>query len=134
MSDSKDLVVNLFGSANNQSKDGSSVPDSKLDWNFKLLLDEPRVEKEEPLPEIPPRQIIKDKFPRISTRIEKSWGSSYLQEYLGEILFKIDRSDRQGFPPDVLSALMKIHAEHSKVLEARGYTNRHDIWEFHDKK
>lgn len=118
-----------------------SEPDEKpINWDIKLIFDAPaassepaeikrttEVKKAEPSsPEIPPRQIIKEKYPRLSPKIELLWGSPELQHFLEQTLFT-DRPNRQGFPPDVMSALMKIYAEHTKLMEAKGFINN-DVW------
>lgn len=106
----------------------SDLDKSALNWDFKLLFDEPVAPKAETrAPEIPPRVIIKDRYPRIFTQIDLTWGTPELQQYLERTLFT-DRNGRQGFPPDVMSALMKIYTEHTKVLKAKGY-NRDDVWD-----
>ncbi len=76
------------------------------------------------LPEIPPIEIIRESFPRIADRIELLWGSWELEQYFTNILIS-DRGDREGFPVKVVSALLKIHEEHSKIAPTEDPANRY---------
>jgi hypothetical protein len=106
---------------------------SPLSWNFELdfNLHEAKPEVVVEPPKIPPRQVIGAKFPKILTRIEMLWGSLELHKYLEETLFT-DRSNRQGFPVDVLKALGEIFAEHTKVLMQKKLINE-DVWDLQPK-
>lgn len=75
-------------------------------------------------PEVPPIDIVKASFPRIADRIELLWGSWELQQYFTSILIS-DRGDREGFPIQIVSALLKIHGEHSKIAPTEDPANRH---------
>ncbi len=101
----------------------------QLNWDFKLTFDEPESSKAEAVkpPEIPPREVVKEKCPRVLYSIEMLWGTTELHQYLGKTLFT-DRNNRQGFPPDVMSALMKIYAEHTQILKAKGLAHD-DVWD-----
>lgn len=106
---------------------------SPLNWNFELdfNLHEAKPEVVVAPPKIPPRQVIGAKFPKILTRIELLWGSLELHKYLEETVFT-DRSNRQGFPIDVLQALGEIFAEHTKVLRQKKLINE-DVWDLQPK-
>jgi len=101
----------------------------QLNWDIELNFDKPEItEAPAPLPpKIPPRKIIGEKFPKILTRIELLWGSLELHNYLEHTLFT-DRSNRQGFPVDVLRALGEIHTEHMRVLKQKNLISV-DIWD-----
>ena len=105
--------------------------DSKpqLNWDIQLNFDNLGVTKAEapPPPKIPPRKVIGEKFPKILTRIELLWGSLELHNYLEHTLFT-DRSNRQGFPVDVLRALGEIHAEHTLMLKQKKVIGV-DVWD-----
>jgi hypothetical protein len=106
---------------------------SPLNWNIELNfnLHEAKPEESVQPPKIPPRKIIGEKFPKILMRIELLWGSLELHKYLEETLFT-DRSNRQGFPIDVLRALAEIHVEHSQVLKQNKVISE-DVWDLQPK-
>ena len=101
----------------------------QLNWDIQLNFDNPEIPKAlVPLPpKIPPRKIIGEKFPKILDRIELLWGSLELHNYLEQTLFT-DRSNRQGFPVDVLKALGEIHTEHMRVLKQKRLISV-DVWD-----
>ena len=104
--------------------------ETQTNWGFKLDFDLPRekkVEEPAPLAIIPPRQVIGERFPRILEKIELIWGSIELHDYFERTLF-VERSNRQGFPQDVMKALGEIHAEHSQLLKSRGLI-KDDLWD-----
>jgi hypothetical protein len=106
---------------------------SPLNWNIELNFSLHEVKPEESVqpPKIPPRKIIGEKYPKILTRIELLWGSLELHKYLEETLFT-DRTNRQGFPVDVLRALAEIHVEHSQVLKEKKVISE-DVWDLQPK-
>ncbi len=106
---------------------------SPLNWNIELDFNLPEAKPEVVVkaPKIPPRQVIGAKFPKILTRIEMLWGSLELHKYLEETVFT-DRSNRQGFPIDVLKALGEIFAEHTKVLMQKKMISE-DVWDLQPK-
>ena len=112
----------------------SEKKDSPLNWNIELDFNlhnaKPQEEPAQP-PKIPPRQIIGEKFPKILARIEILWCSLELHKYLEETLFT-DRSNRQGFPIDVMRALGEIHAEHTRALKEKKMI-RDDVWDLQPK-
>jgi hypothetical protein len=59
--------------------------------------------------------LITEKFARISDKILLMWGSIELQQFLSGLIFD-DRGGRQGFPPPIAAALVRIHGEHSKLF------------------
>lgn len=101
----------------------------QLNWDIQLNFDNREIPKvEAPLPpKIPPRKVIGEKFPKILTRIELLWGSLELHNYLEHTLFT-DRTNRQGFPVDVLRALGEIHTEHVRVLKQKNLISV-DVWD-----
>ena len=101
----------------------------QLSWDFKLNFDIPEVNKEAPsLPQRrPPRKVIGEKFPKILARIELLWCSLELHNYLEQTLFT-DRSNRDGFPEDVLKALGEIHIEHVRILKQKKMISE-DLWD-----
>lgn len=107
--------------------------DPPLSWNIELNFNLNQVEQVAPVqaPKIPPRQIIGEKYPKILTRIEMLWCSMELHKYLEETLFT-DRSNRQGFPEDVMKALGEIHAEHTRVLKEKKLISD-DVWDLQPK-
>jgi hypothetical protein len=61
-----------------------------------------------------PWPIIAKRFPRIAETIRRDWGKRALDDYFAKLVVD-DRGSRQGFPPDVLTAILEVarlHAEH----------------------
>ena len=66
-----------------------------------------------------PWPIIARQFPRIAETIRKDWGKRALDDYLSKLVVD-ERGSRQGFPPDVLTAILEIarlHAEHYRFAK-----------------
>jgi hypothetical protein len=59
-----------------------------------------------------PWPIIERAFPRIAATIRDQWGKRALDDYLSKLVVD-DRGGRQGFPPDVLSAIMEVARLHA---------------------
>lgn len=102
---------------------------SPLNWDIQLNFDNLEIRKEIPavVQKIPPRQIIGQKFPKILERIELLWCSLELHRYLEQTLFT-DRSNRQGFPKEVMQALGEIHIEHTRILKLKKIITE-DVWD-----
>jgi len=101
----------------------------ELNWDIPLNFDRLETRKvETPAPpKIPPREILAAKFPKILERINLLWCSPELHNYLEKTLFT-DRSNREGFPKDVLQALGEIHIEHTRLLKEKKLLGD-DIWD-----
>lgn len=104
----------------------------KLDWNIELNFELPVAKAEQPSqpppqPKTPPRDVLKQKFPRILDRIELLWGTRDLHRYFQQTLFA-DRDKRQGFPPEVMAALGQLFNEHQQLLMQSGAL-RLDVWD-----
>ena len=100
-----------------------------LNWDIQLNFEHLEARREEPVAvtKVPPRQIIGEKFPKILERIELLWCSLELHRYLEQTLFT-DRSNRQGFPKDVMQALGEIHVEHTRILKLKKMISE-DVWD-----
>ena len=113
----------------------SSSFDSEVDWDIKLDFDIPLPQIEhaqQPVkPRIPPRELLKQKFPRIMTSVEMLWGSIELHQYFHKLLYS-DRENRQGFPTEVMEALGELYAEHEAVLKQRNMLTS-DLWDTYFK-
>ena len=59
-----------------------------------------------------PWPIIENRFPRIAATIREQWGKRALDDYFSGLVID-KRGDRQGFPLEVLSAIMEIARLHS---------------------
>jgi len=59
--------------------------------------------------------IVWEQFPRIGEKISLMWGYAELQMYLGEIIFN-KRDYRNGFPEDILAALLELHSLNAKLV------------------
>ena len=80
------------------------LPDDEID-RMATRKPAPRAPRAEPFP------IVAAAYPRVADRIRTLWGTPQCDAYLDELL--IDRrGGRQGFPPDVVSALLLLSEEH----------------------
>lgn len=61
--------------------------------------------------EEPPFFIIARLFPRIAEAIKLMWGERDLDDYLKKLIMA-DRTERAGFPKEVLAALLKLYNQH----------------------
>lgn len=59
-----------------------------------------------------PWPIIEQRFPRIAATIRERWGKRALDDYFGKLVID-DRGGRQGFPPEVLAAIMEVARLHA---------------------
>ncbi len=72
-----------------------------------------------------PWPIIERGFPRIAATIREQWGKRWLDDYLAKLVID-ERGGRQGFPIDVLSAIMEVARLHAEQFEL---TNPVRPWE-----
>jgi len=63
-----------------------------------------------------PRQL-EQRFPRILAKLVEIWGKPAASTYLDGLMFSDDRPNRQGFPSDVASELLRLSMIHD-ALEA----------------
>jgi hypothetical protein len=66
-------------------------------------------------PAYDPWPPLEAKFPRIAETIRDLWGSARLDRYLDQLLID-DRGNRNGFPPEVVEALLVLSRRHSERL------------------
>ena len=59
-----------------------------------------------------PWPLVERNFPRIAAHIRAHWGKRALDDYFAGLVID-DRGSRQGFPMDVLAALMEIARLHA---------------------
>lgn len=114
----------------NDTPDGEQA--KEVSWDIKLDFDLPDKNKKAevkppPPPKIPPREVLREKFPRILNKIETLWGTFELHKYFKQTQF-MDRDGRQGFPPDVVDALGQLNAEHERLLLKSGILKA-DVWD-----
>ena len=69
------------------------------------------------------RVISEGGFDRIAKAIATLWGDKACDEYLDKLVMD-DRGNRQGFPKEVLSALMKLSVTHHQKFAHKS----NDIW------
>jgi hypothetical protein len=80
-----------------------------------------------------PLDVLKKHYPHIHIKVDLLWGSPELHEYLTRIIFD-DRYDkdggkpRQGFPKEVMAALLKLYNLHAEVISKHLKVTPHDIW------
>jgi hypothetical protein len=58
-----------------------------------------------------PFAVVDEKFPRIANAILLQWGCPELDDYFNKLIIDT-RGGRQGFPPDVIQALIALHRQH----------------------
>jgi hypothetical protein len=75
-------------------------------WRKQQELDRGK-EKPDPWP------IIERAFPRIAATIRDQWGKRALDDYFSKLVVD-DRGSRQGFPLEVLSAIMEVARLHGE--------------------
>ena len=96
-----------------------------VDWNIQLDFELPEKNKKEipppppPPPRIAPREVLREKFPRILEKVNSLWGTLELHKYFQQTQL-MDRSGRQGFPDEVVAALGELNNEHMTLLQERG--------------
>ena len=78
-----------------------------------------------------PRQL-EQRFPRILAKLVELWGKPAASAYLDGLMFSDDRPNRQGFPSDVASELLKLSMIHdalqsSKKLSAKSGWSDDDL-------
>ena len=98
---------------------GSGFPSLMSDDELDKATEDRRHELYDPFrqPERPdPWPIIERSFPRIAAAIRRDWGKWALDDYLSKLAMD-DRGGRQGFPPDVLSAIMEIARLHASRFD-----------------
>lgn len=83
--------------------------------SLKISVPKPRPKPTLPADAAADALLVVDKFPRIGDKIILMWGSIDLQKYLCDLIVD-HRGDRQGFPPPIAAALMRIFDEHSKLF------------------
>ena len=59
-----------------------------------------------------PWPIIAASFPRIAAKIRELWGKRALDDYFAKLVVD-ERGGRQGFPPEVLVAILEVARLHS---------------------
>ncbi len=52
--------------------------------------------------------LIRRRMPHIAREIEKKWGSAALNNYVASVLFDTRGDTRQGFPLEIVEALLAI--------------------------
>lgn len=71
---------------------------------------------------------LRDRLPRIADRIQAVWGYPECDQYLNRLIID-DRGNRQGFPADVLTLLLRLsvmHASQFSILAEQRYAG--DRW------
>jgi len=66
-----------------------------------------------------PWPIIVRAYPRIAEKIRADWGKRALDDYFATLVVD-ERGSRQGFPPDVLTAILEVarlHAEQYRIAK-----------------
>ena len=58
--------------------------------------------------------LSEQRFPRMLAKIADLWGKPALDQYLDVLMFT-DRSDRQGFPPEVAVEVFRLSTAHAAL-------------------
>lgn len=74
--------------------------------------------------------LLKTLFPRIYQNLVTMWGTGPSEAYLDSLIMD-DRGNRQGFPPDVLRALLVLQRVHFQTF---GTFKKVDPWDVGLKK
>ena len=69
--------------------------------------------------------LLKTQFPRIHQRLVALWGTGPGEDYLDSLIMD-DRGNRQGFPPDILRALLVLQRIHFQTF---GTFKKIDPWD-----
>lgn len=76
------------------------------------------------IPDQYPAQLAA-RYPRVFAEIVKRWETTELDEYFPQLLLQ-DRSDRQGFPPEVLKDIFALYNVHESWKAH--CANKQDLW------
>ena len=87
--------------------DDTQVEAAAADRREELHNQYKRKERPDPWP------IIATRFPRIAETIRRDWGKRALDDYFAKLVVD-DRGSRQGFPADVLTAILEIARLHAE--------------------
>jgi hypothetical protein len=112
--DAADKLQRRFDRKNGEGKpldlppimDDSQVEAAAADRRQELHNQYKRKERPDPWP------IIARAFPRIAETIRRDWGKRALDDYLSKLAVD-DRGGRQGFPPEVLTAILEVARLHA---------------------
>lgn len=86
-----------------------------------VVIDKPKVDQGFPSYLLP---HIYFKYRHVFNNLELFWGTKDFSPYLNSLMF-IDRKDRAGFEPAVISEMLELHTAHDKVFPR--FVNV-DIW------
>ena len=80
--------------------------------------------------ETPPLFIIRDKSPRIARAIELMWGTREMDVYFNRLVVNDDndRIRREGFPREVMAAILKLSADHARRFKFKHKEAKADAW------
>ena len=65
-----------------------------------------------------PRQI-EQHFPRILAKLVELWGKPAASMFLNDLMFSDDRPNRQGFPSEVASELLRLSMIHDALQSTK---------------
>lgn len=71
-------------------------------------------------------EVIKKHHPRIAATIELFWGCKETPEYFEMLILDTRDGTRQGFHPDIISALFKLDNIHMKQFP---YLYKETLWD-----
>lgn len=71
-------------------------------------------------------KTVADKYPRLAAGIELRWGDKEFHPYV-KALIEDKRGDRQGFPIEVLDAIMALQEIHDAAFPHLAQ-NTNDVW------
>lgn len=66
--------------------------------------------------------IIRERFPHVANKIELFWGHPEIDLVFEDLIYD-KRGGRQGFPPEVMSAIMRLFKKNGEETK-----KPHDVW------
>ncbi|WP_119966898.1 hypothetical protein [Simplicispira lacusdiani] len=61
----------------------------------------------------PDLKVVTDSFPHIGKVLRQMWGAPEVTDYIDTLLYDTRDGGRQGFPREVMAALMNIYTAHA---------------------
>ncbi len=99
----------------------ADTPFPEINWDFDDTSPRPTKKvktMEEELAEC--YSALSVEFPRILEKISATWGHPECDKYLSDLVID-KRGDRQGFPPRVMAAILKLSSIHSATFGTFGH-------------
>lgn len=96
----------------------------EIDARLEELRSPPSVSKTAPMTIEAAWRILMLSYAPIYNRVRLLWGSPECEQYIDSLIISSPEG-RSGFPPDVMSAILTLSREHSRLF---GSSIKSDIW------